>query len=488
MPAYTTADIRNVALDGHGGAGKTTLTGALLHSAGALEVSGAVERGTTLMDYETEEKTHSHSMFSALASLEHEGLHVNLIDTPGDPDFLGSLSAVETAAVIIDAKSGVQTMTRRMMEAAKDSGLARMVIVNRIDLDDLSLDQLMAQIHEAFGSECLPINLPKADGAGVADCFFNPDESVDTAFSSVADAHTHIVDQVVEMDEQLMELYLEEGEQVLPEHLHDAFESALREGHLIPVCFSSATSGAGVAELLRVIERMMPNPAEGNQRQFHVTSDDGAGPVVVVPNKDAPLVAHVFKVSIDPFIGRMGLVRVHQGSLNKDTQLLVGDTRKAHRVGHVFRVHGKETAEMEVAIAGDICALNKLDELQFNTVLHDDAEYNGIAVNSVSIPAAMYGLAITAHARGDEGKLSDTLHKLSAEDPSFVVEHSTATNETVIRGLGDLHLRMMLERMEARYKVSVDTHAKDCLQREYYCVCGGASSSQETNRWGRTVW
>ncbi len=468
MPQYTTDAIRNVALVGHGGVGKTMLVEAMLHKVGAIGAPGEIARGTTVCDFDEQEKAHQHSLHSALVSLTHEGRHLNVIDTPGYPDLmgraLGVLPAVETVAVVIDARNGIELSTRRMMAAAAGRGLCRMIIVNKIDADDIDFDALMQSIAEEFGAECLPINLPAPGGTAVVDCFFRPTVAEATAFSSAEEAHERIVDQVVEVDEDLMEKYLEQGEQLDPDALHDAFGKALRTGHLVPVCFTSVNNDVGVAKLLEVIARMMPSPLEGNPPQL--VAGDGDEAVAVSPDASAPVIAHVFKVSVDPFMGRLALFRMHQGTITKDSQLLVGDARKPFKVSHLFRVHGKDTEEVDAGIPGDICAVAKVDEIVFDAVLHDSHDHDTIHMKSVALPQPMYGLAISARARGDEQKLGDALSKMSAEDPCFVVEHEADTGETVIKGLGELHLRMVLERMEQRFNVTVDTRAPRIAYRE----------------------
>jgi len=469
MPAYATQDIRNVALVGHGSTGKTTLAEALLFKGGAIASMGDVTKGTTVLDFDAQEKAHQHSLATALASIDYQGKHINLVDTPGYPDFIGralsAFPAVDTALIVIDARSGIEMTTRRMMEAAEKRGLARMIVINKIDAEDIDLPVLLDQISESFGSECLPINLPTGGGKGVADCFFEP--SGDGAdFSSVADAHTRIIDQVVEVDEELMELYLEAGEELAPERLHDAFEQALREGHLIPVCFTSAQSGAGVSELLDTIARLMPNPAEANPAPFYRLTNGTEERVVIEPDPGKHALAHVFKISVDAFVGKLGVFRVHQGTITKDSQLYIGDNRKPFKVGHLFKVQGKDHVEIDSGIPGDICAVAKVDEIEFDAVLHDSHDEDHIRLRPVELPAPMFGLAITTKARGDEQKLSDALHKLNAEDPCFVVEHNTTLNETVVRGLGDLHLRMVLEKMSERYNVEVETRPPKIAYRE----------------------
>ena len=438
MPEYTTDDVRNVALVGHGGAGKTTLVEALLAYAGVIGASGSVTNGTSVCDFDPQEKEHRHSLYSAVAHFDHGSRHVNLVDTPGYPDFLGRalpvLAAVETAAVVVDARQGVQMVTRRMMEAAAQRGLARMVVVNRIDAGDLDLEALLASLVEAFGSECLPINLPAGGGASVVDCFFAPGDGA-ADFSSVEEAHTRIVDQVVEVDEELMELYLEGGE-LEADRLHDAFERALRDGHLIPVCFTSAESGAGIAELANVIEKVMPSPREANRPPFR----DAAGePVEIAPDPDGPVVAHVFKVSIDAFVGKLGVFRIHRGTVTKDSQLHIGGARKPVKVGHLFALQGKEHVEIDAGVPGDVCAVAKIDEVAYDAVMHESQDDEDLALAAVELPAPMLGLAISAKTRGDEQKLGDSLSKLAAEDPCLAIEHNAIFNETVIRGLGDLH-------------------------------------------------
>ena len=235
MSAYTTHDIRNIALVGQSGAGKTTLAEALLYHAGVIQAQGSIERGDTVCDFEPLEKKYQHSLNSALATISKDGKHINLIDTPGLHDFFGLafgvLQAVETAAVVINAESGIEPAVHTMMQHARDDERCRMIIINKIDSPQVKLEELVEEIRQQFGAECLPLNLPSASGDKVVDCFFTL-EGDETLFSSVAEAHTNIIDQVVEMDEELMELYLEQGEDLNPDQLHDPFEKALREGHL----------------------------------------------------------------------------------------------------------------------------------------------------------------------------------------------------------------------------------------------------------------
>lgn len=461
--------IRNIALVGHAGAGKTTLAEAILARTGAINSQGSIDKGNTVCDFDPQEIALKHSIDTAVCHLEHEGTRINIIDTPGYPDFLGRsisvLPAVETAAVVINAQMGIEISTRRMMRAAAAQKLCRMIIINRIDSPECDLHALVREIRELFGNVCLPLNLPADSGKKVVDCFFSPSDK-ESDFASVAAAHTEIIDQVVEVDEQLMELYLEQGEDLSPEQLHDPFEKALREGHLIPICFVSAETGTGIDQLLHVFATLMPTPLEGNPQPFMKGEGEDAQPVSVKPDDSAHAVAHVFKVTVDPYVGKLGLFRVHQGRITPASQLFIGDARKPFKVSHLYRLQGKDHSEVPEAVPGDICAVAKIEDIHFDAVLHDSHDEDHYHLKSVSLPPAMAGLAVAPRQRGTEQKLSDALHKLAAEDPSLRIEHNATANETVIRGMGELHLRMLLEKMQERYNVEVDTHLPSIEYRE----------------------
>lgn len=469
MPAYTTHQIRNIALAGHSSAGKTTLFEALLHAGGTIAAAGQVERGNTVSDFDPMEKARGHSIHTAIAAIDHGGIHINLIDTPGYADFRGptlaALAVVETAAIVVDAARGVEHATQRLMEHAKARRLCRLVIVNKIDQTDADLEMLVEQLRDTFGPECLPINLPAKGRAGVLDCFRNA--AGDSDLGSVAAAHQRIVDQVVEINEEVMGRYLEEGEQGLSgTQLHDAFEQCLREGHLVPICFVSARSGAGVRELLDLFERLMPSPAEANPPLFIKRSGPAASDFSTTPDPQLHVVADVFKIVNDPFVGKLSVFRVYQGTLKRDTQLLIDDGKKPFKVGHLYKLRGKDHVEIDDAVPGDIAAVAKIDEIHFDAVLHDSHDEDQIHLEPIDFPQPMFGLAIEPATRGQEQKLATALHRLAEEDPCFRIEHDKELNQTVIRGLGELHLRVMLERMKERYQVEVKTRPPKIAYRE----------------------
>ncbi len=467
--AYTTADIRNVCLVGPGHAGKTQLAEALLAAGGAISHAGSVEKGDTVSDFSPKEKELGHSIYPSVCHLDHAGIHVNLIDTPGYRDFFGRavsvLPAVETAAIVIDAENGIQMVTSRMMDAAKEQRLCRMIIVNKIDEEGIDLAGLVDDIRATFGSECLPINLPTADSSAVVDCFFEPN-GADTAFSDIETAHTQIIDQVVEVDDELMELYLEQGEELTPEQLHAPFEKALREGHLVPICFVSATTGVGVKELLNVFERLMPNPAEGNPPVFYKGEGDDAQEVVVTPDPDQHVIAHVIMVHIDPFKGKLAIIRIHQGSIKAGNQLFVGDARKPIKVSQLLKLNGGDHKKVNVGVPGDICAIPRVDEAHYDAVLHDSHDEDHFHLKHKRLPRPMYGLAVRPANDADAQKTSDALHSAEAEDPSLKLEHVASLNEVVLRGLGEMHLRTVLDGISERYGLQVNTSLPSIAYRE----------------------
>ena len=466
-PSAASDAIRSLALVGQTACGKTSLAEALLHKAGAIGAIGSLERGTTVSDFDPMERRAQHSLNSAVLHLNHRGTCVHLIDTPGYADFVGqsmtALEAVETAAVVINAATGIEMMSTRMMHWAQARQLCRILVVNKIDAQGVNLQALLEQLRTTFGKECLPLNLPAGRGTKVVDCFYNTEGESD--FGSVADAHRALVEQVVEVDPAFVDRYLSEGD-VDPRELHAPLEQALREGHLIPVCFVSARNGAGIAELLDIVERLLPNPTEGNPPQFYKGEGEQAKELHADPDATKHVIAHVFKVTVDPYVGKMGIFRIHQGTVTKDSLLYIGDGRKPFKVGHLFMLQGKEHVEVPRGVPGDLCAVAKIDEMHFDAVLHDAAEDDHLHLKPLDFPVPVHGLAIEPKRRGDEQRMWEILQKLVDEDPCLKVEHVAVTNETVVYGLGDLHLRTLLERMSEVYKCDVTTRPPRIAYRE----------------------
>jgi len=459
--------IRTIALVGPSGAGKTCLAEALLVASGTLTTAGTLERGTTVSDFDPLERRMLHSLNASVLHLQHRDTRIHCIDTPGAPDFFGqslpALEAVETVVVVVNAQTGVEPMAMRMMEHAAARGRDRLIVVHRIDAPGVNLPDVLAQIQSAFGKECLPLNLPDAGGTKVVDCFHNREGHSD--FGSVDAAHRALVEQVVEVDADFVDRYLNDGD-IDASELHVPLEQALREGHLIPVCFASAKSGAGIAELLEVIVKLLPHPGEANPPEFLRGEGEGAEKLSAAPDPKRHVLAHVFKVTVDPFVGRMGIFRIHQGTVTRDSQLYIGDGRKPFRVGHLFMLQGKDHVEVQSALPGDIVAVAKVDEIRFDAVLHDAAEDDHIHLAPLPFPKPVHGLAIAPKRHGDEQRMWEILTKLVDEDPCLKLEHVPGTNETIVYGLGELHLRCLLERLRDVYKFEVQTKPPRIAYRE----------------------
>ncbi|MBI4742382.1 MAG: elongation factor G [Betaproteobacteria bacterium] len=469
MSQNATVNIRTAALVGHGAAGKTTLAETLLAAAGAIDSRGAVEKGNTVCDFDPQEKEFGHSLNSALVGFGWQGAQVHLIDTPGYPDFagqaIGALAAVDTALVVVNAQTGIELSTERMMKLAAARGLCRMIVINKIDADNVDLPGLVGEIRERFGRECMLLDLPAHERQDVVELLGH--DSGESDFESVAAAHRALIDQIVEEDEDLLARYLEDGADPSPEEMHAPFEKALRAGHLIPILFVSARTGAGVPQLLDALAKLAPNPTEGNPPPFYRGEPDGESEAFnAEPDADKHVLAHVFKVVSDPFIGKLGVFRVHQGTVRKDSPLLVGDGRRPFKAGHLYRLQGKDYVEVDALVPGDIGAVAKVDEIEFDCVLHDSHDEDHIHLKPLEFPVPMQGLAVETRRKGDEQRLFDVLHKLELEDPCFKVERHPTTNETVIRGLGEMHLRAKMARMAQQYKLELDIRPPQIAYRE----------------------
>ena len=465
MPASKPQDIRNIVLLGHGGAGKTTLAEAILHAAKVTGRLGSVDDGTSHLDYTDIEKDRKHSVDPAAACLDHAGTTINIIDAPGYPDFIGgaicALSGADVGVVVISATAGIEVNTRRLFKAAQNTGMPVAIVVNKIDGDNVDFEQILGSITETFGSACKPMNLPSAGGSGVVDCFTN--DSGDVDFGDVAEANMQLTESIIEADEELMEAYLG-GAEVPAGKLAAAFAQAMVEGTVVPVLFSAARQEVGVTELTDAIAKYFPSAADVKGRPVRSGEGEDADEIDVAADTSKPFVGQAFKITTDPFVGKLAWIRVLQGTVQPDTTYQLRDEKKGSKIGHLFKVMGKDTSEIKQAVAGEIIALAKVEEIQTGDVLHTEATpmYRSMPPS----PTPMYSLAVTPKSRGDEQKISEALSKLTDEDPTFQAHRDSQTNETVISGIGDLHLRIMLTKMKERFDLDVDTKPPKIPYRE----------------------
>ncbi|MEM7754126.1 MAG: elongation factor G [Planctomycetota bacterium] len=471
MTVRPPSDIRNILLTGHSGAGKTTLCERLLFAAGEITRMGTTEEGNTVSDWRDSEKHHTHSLYTTVMHFDHEDHTVNLVDAPGTPDFIGhaiaAFPAVETVCVVVDAHRGIEPVTRRMMAVAKQRNLPRMIIVNKIDEDITDLEALTQQLKDTFGPECLPVNLPTPDRAGIIKVFDEEGQG-DPLFSSEEQAHQQIIEQIVEMQDDLMTQYLEEGDDANldKQKVHDAFEAALRDSHLVPICYCSAKTGAGIEHLMHVIASLLPSPLEGNPRPFLKATEGVEVPFPPEADPDKPVLAHVFKCTADKHLGKLGVFRVHQGTVKSKSELIIDDHKKAIRIGHLVKRQGRDHEEVEALGPGDIGAVGKIEEIHFDATLHEDHALDSVHLAPLPLPKPMYALAVELKNHADETKFSTAIHRLCAEDPCLKLERISATKQTLLRGLGELHLRVAMERLKDEYGIELLTRTPKVAYKE----------------------
>jgi elongation factor G len=454
------ADIRNIAICGHGSAGKTTLVDQLLVEAGAVKGNPSVDAGTSVCDFDDEEKHHKHSIEAALVHLDHAGRHFNLLDTPGYPDLvgqmIGALRAVETALIAVDAHSGIKVNTRRAWAEAGRAGCGRILVLTKLDTDNIDFAGLVASLKEAFGNGCIPLNVPVGLGesiSGVVNTLTIP-AKVDGAVVDPRPIHESLVESIIEVDEELMERYFE-GEMPSDEELSKLMAHAIAAGTLTPIVCVSAKKHVGVAELLDLLT-IAALPPSAVARRATLNGDE----VTLKPDASAPLAAQVFKTRIDPFVQRLSFLRVFAGTLKRDATVHTADARKGVKLGALLEVQGGATQPVDDAGPGEIVAVAKCEDLHTGTTVGD------VELPPITFPTPMVGLAVAPKNRGDEAKLSGALHKITEEDRTIHLEHDPETKEMVITGMSELHLLLTKEKLKRRDHVEIETHEPKIPYRE----------------------
>jgi len=457
-----TGDIRNIVLLGHGGSGKTSLAEAILHKTGTTNRLGSVDDKTSICDFYDEEKEHQHSVHSALVHVKHAGRLINIIDTPGYPDFIGpsirAIPSAETAVLVISATAGIETITRKMADLVAGADKPRIIVINKMDAENVIFSELIKNIQDTFGSQCRCANLPAADNNSVIDCIEN--DSGESPLMDVGDAHTELIESVIEADDELMEKYLG-GEEISAEKIASVFVEALKAGTLIPIVFTDARREVGIQELLDIIVKYTPSPLQAKP----VELKDGENITELKAEADGPLAGLVFRVGFDPRSNmKYSSIRIFSGMLKSDTNMMLNDEKKGIRPGHILKSQGGENDTIDVGVAGDIVTLAKIEELKIGDLVHDGRVAGKISMPPV--PEPMFSLALEPATRGDEQKISAALEKLCEADPCFKVTRDQQTKELVANGLGDLHLRLMLEKMKNQFKLSIITKEPKIPYRE----------------------
>lgn len=460
-------DVRNVALVGHGAVGKTTLADLMLFKAGVGSRAGSVDDGTSVLDFDEDEKHHKYSISSSLIHFNFGGKAFTVVDTPGYPDFIGqaigALRAVETAVVLIGASAGIEVNTRKVFQLAGEAELGRIIVINKLDLENIRFPELIESIQSTFGKKCVLMNVPNGLGAaftGVISTLKVPEKPPAGMPIQPADITQSLMDAIVESDEKLMERYLAE-EQFSDEEIAHAIEHAIAAGTLIPIFCMSAKTGVGVPEFMEAVAEDGLTAADIP----HVAKSAAGETVPIEAKEDGPLIAQVFKTRIDPFVSRMSYVRIFSGKVGKDGMLVNARTGKSSKVSNLFRLQGGQQEAIDSASAGDIAVFIKMDDLQVGDTLID-GKSGVLHMPPLKFPTPMIGLGVEPKSRNDQQKISGALHKIEEEDQTFHTTREAQTHELVIRGMSDLHLKIVEERLHRREKVDIITHPPKIPYRE----------------------
>jgi elongation factor G len=479
--AHRPEDVRNVALVGGGGAGKTTLVETALHLAKVTSRKGTVEEGNTVSDFDPDEKERRQSLVASLVHLPWANHQIRLVDTPGAQDFVGeptaALAAVETAAICVDAHDGVGVVARRRFHDAEKAGLVRVVVLTRIDTENIDPEALTESLRSNFGEHVIPLNFPDKFGPGVSKIHNVFGENLPPEVQErAAELRKQVTEAVVECDDALIEKYFSEGA-ITRDELFHAFPKAVRTGHIVPVLHVSAKKELGVRQFLDFMVHETPSPAEGVARSAKTRSGEEAHPQI-----QDHFSAQVWKLVVDPHIGRVAFLRVWTGSLLPKTQFMHLRTGQSERIGDLLEVQGKEMKPVASAGAGDLVAVAKVEHLHVGDSVSDGPA--GVVYAPIPFPKPMVTLGVEPKKREDEAKLGPEMQKLADADPTFIAERDPATHEFVIRGMSTLHLDTSLKRL-ARRKVEVVTHPPKIPYRETVATKGGSEYRHKKQSGGR---
>ncbi|MEE9605970.1 MAG: elongation factor G [Candidatus Scalindua sp.] len=468
MKQYETKDIRNVSFVGHGTSGKTSLVESILFKAGATKRLGSVDEGTSVSDFDSEEKERKTTIDSSILHCNWQGREINILDTPGYPDFIsgsiGALSAVETAVIVISATNGIQVNTQKMWSIAREAGLTQIIVITKMDGENIDFPALLDSIQNTFGQECLPLMLPVGHGAGfkgVVDILNLPDEVPGDVIGDVKDNREKLVEAIVSVCDEQLERYLE-GQEIEVEKLHGCFSTAIASGSIVPILCCENKESLGVKEIIDVIAKFAPSPEKGLVRMC--TSMKGEEKKEVEISKNDPFSAQVFKSITDPFVGKLSFFRIYSGTLEGHPEIYNTRSKKNEKIGHMFKTFGKEQQEIKRAIPGDIVTISKVDDISVSDTLCDPNAI--VKFKDIKFPNPMASLAIEPKSRGAEQKISETLNRLVSEDSTFKVSRDAQTHELVVTGMSNLHLNVILTRLKSRYDIEVEARQPKIPHKE----------------------
>lgn len=447
MSNHTTADIRNIALVGGSGTGKTSLSESILHTAGVLERPGIVADGTTQSDFDDEEKAKQHSIRCSVLHADHKGTHYSLLDTPGYPDFVGEaasgMGGAEIAALVVNMNQGLTFTGHKIWDLAGKVGRARCVVLTHIDQAESDISDFCEELSESLGSRCVPVSVPNAVGDSFSSVSLIPLSG--NAEGDLAEAQESLIEAIVEIDDEAMTRFLEEDTPPSQDEAESLLKRSMIKGELVPVLCLNPMTGVGVPELLDLAKHAFPSPVDG---PFYKTTD---GEDVCADAEGAT--AFVFKTVIDPYVGRLCIMRVVSGEITAGQQLKLIRTGKTVKLGHLETVQGKDHAEIHGCVAGDIVAVTKIDDLETSDTLTDPAHERELA--ELIVPKPMASRSIEALDHGDELKLSTGLRRAVSESPAFHFERNDQTGELVVHGTSIMHIQSELKRLKERSGVEV---------------------------------
>jgi elongation factor G len=489
MADRNVADIRNIAVVGHGSSGKTTFVDHALRAVGATNRTGSVDEGTSLSDYDPEEKERKFSIQSTVFNFEHEGKTFNLIDTPGYLDFTGAaaaaLPAVETVLIAVDSDDGIRLNTRRMWDYAENDGLSRVLLITHLDAENIQYERLLEEIQEAFGRQCVPLFLPVGLGQ---DCsavvnVLSAEEAPAGVVGDFDSLHEELRESVIECDDELMEAYLME-EEIDSDTILTTFKQAILDGDIVPILCCAAEKDIGVKETMEFLANCAPSPQEGPDRialigeepeeieepeeaeegEEEPAEEPAVEEVDIESEPGAPFCAEVFKSVVDPHVGRLIYMRVLSGTLDSGDTVEVARTSESQRISHLYTVFGAKQNDVEKAIPGDIICVTKVEDMLLgDTVRSPEVEWR---LPEMQLPKPMMSLAVEPSSRDDEQKINQGLQRLAEGDPTFSIHRDPQSAELVITGMSNLHLEVMLSKLEDRYEVTCETREPSIPYRE----------------------